>query len=78
MQVWYDDCVPRIRILDASTGDHQEEEDFYKEKGEENLDPHFNQGKLIFLQAKILCKIALIETILLQANILAQCKAPLG
>jgi hypothetical protein len=42
MYVWWNDCVSRIRILDASTGDHQEGEDFYnKEKGEENLDPHF-------------------------------------
>jgi hypothetical protein len=37
---------PAFVSLDASTGDHQEEEDFYKEEGEENLDPHFNQGKL--------------------------------
>jgi hypothetical protein len=33
--------MPRIRILDASPGDHQEEEDFYNKEGEENLDPHF-------------------------------------
>ena len=39
--------IPRIQILDASTGEYQEEEGFYQEEEEENFD-HY-QGKLIFL-----------------------------
>ena len=38
-------------ILDASTGDYQEEEVFYQEEGEENFDHHLNQGKIILLQS---------------------------
>jgi hypothetical protein len=60
---------PRIRILDASTGDYQEEEVFYQEEGEEDhFDQYTTQGKLTSLQ-----------TILWPANILARlpkCKAP--
>ena len=41
--------IPRIQILDASTGEYQEEEGFYQEEEEENFD-HY-QGKLIFLQS---------------------------
>jgi hypothetical protein len=36
------------------------------------LDPHFNQGKLTLIET------ILSQAILLQANILAKCKAPLG
>ena len=43
---------PRIRILDASTGDSQEEEDFYQEEGkEDHFDQYTTQGKLVFLHA---------------------------
>ncbi|KAK1670790.1 hypothetical protein QYE76_058949 [Lolium multiflorum] len=42
--------APSRTDSDASTGDHQEEEDFYNKKGEENLDPHFTQGKPIPMQ----------------------------
>ena len=46
---------PRIRILDASTRDYQEEEVFYEEEGEEDHFDHLNnQGKLTPMQANIL------------------------
>ena len=44
--------VPRIRILDASTEEYQEEEEEVYFQGEEDhFDQYTNQGKLIFLQA---------------------------
>ena len=49
--------------LDASTEEYTEEEEDYFEEVE-NFDHYSNQGKLLLMQA-----------ILLQANILAKCKA---
>ena len=44
--------VPRIRILDASTEEYQEEEEEVYFQGEEDhFDQYTNQGKLIFLQS---------------------------
>ena len=44
--------VPRIRILDASTEEYQEEEEEAYFQGEEDhFDQYTNQGKLIFLQS---------------------------
>jgi hypothetical protein len=54
---------PRIRILDASTEEYQEEEEVYFQGEEDHFD-HLNQGKLYY------CKLTP-----LQANILAKCKA---
>ena len=42
--------VSLYSFIDASTGDYQEEGDFYQEE-EENFDHYPNQGKLIFLQS---------------------------
>jgi CRISPR/Cas system Type II protein with McrA/HNH and RuvC-like nuclease domain len=61
--------VSSYSFIDASTGDYQEEEVFYQEEGEENFDHYHNQAKLLQMQAR------LIQVILLQANILAKCKA---
>ena len=45
--------VPRIRILDASTEEYQEEEEEVYFQGEEDhFDQYTNQGKLIFLQVQ--------------------------
>ena len=49
--VWYDDCVPRIRILDASTEEYQEEEEVYFQGEEDHFDQFPNQGKIILLQS---------------------------
>ncbi len=46
--------VPRIRILDASTEEYQEEEEEVYFQGEEDhFDQYTNQGKLIFLQVAL-------------------------
>ena len=46
--------VPRIRILDASTEEYQEEEEEVYFQGEEDhFDQYTNQGKLIFLQVDL-------------------------
>ena len=47
--------VSSYSFIDASTGDYQEEEDFYQEE-EENFYHYPNQGKLIFLQSAKLYK----------------------
>ena len=52
----FDDCVPRISFIDASTDAYEEEGD-YEEEEEENFDHCTNQGKLTPMQA-----------ILMQAN----------
>ena len=58
--------VSSYSCIDASTGEYQEEEGFYPEE-EEHFDHLNNQGKLTPMQA-----------LLLQANILAKCKALWG
>ena len=55
--------VSSYSCIDASTGEYQEEEGFYPEE-EEHFDHLNHQGKLKPLQV-----------LLLQANILAKCKA---
>lgn len=62
--------VPRIRILDASTEEYQEEEEEVHFQGEEDhFDQYTNQGKLYY------CKLTPMQALLLQDNTLAKCKA---
>jgi hypothetical protein len=42
---------PRIRILDASTEEYQEEEEVYFQEEEDHFDQYTTQGKLVFLHA---------------------------
>ena len=63
--------VSSYSCIDASAGEYQEEEGFYPEE-EEHFDHLNNQGKLTPMQARLL------QVVMLQANILAKCKAPWG